>query len=110
MLISSMANDTPVEHVIRGHKATMRFTPTGFEIMPQRVFAELKTVTHKKTGGEELNLHHRNLQNAIRRNEPLKCNAKLGYYGVVATSMGNLSYRKRKYMRWDAAKQRAVEG
>jgi hypothetical protein len=22
--------------------------------------------------------------------------------------MGNLSYRRRKYMRWDAAKQRAV--
>jgi predicted dehydrogenase len=110
LLVSSMANDTPVEHVIRGHKATLRFTPTGFDIVPQKVYAELKMVTHKKTGGEELNLHHRNLQAAIRRNEPLRCDAKLGYYGVVATAMGNLSYRKRKYMRWDAAKQRAVEG
>jgi hypothetical protein len=27
---------------------------------------------------------------------------------VVATVMGNQSYRKRKYMRWDASKQRAV--
>jgi predicted dehydrogenase len=108
-LISSMANDTPVDHLIRGHKATLRFTRTGFEIEPQRAYAkEAKPVTHKKTGAEALNLHHRNLLNAIRKNEPLRCDAMLGYYGVVATAMGNLSYRKRKYMRWDAAKQRAV--
>jgi len=77
--------------------------------MPQRAFAkEAQPATHKKTGAEELDLHHRNLLNAIRRNEALRCDANLGYYGVVATEMGNLSYRKRKYMKWDAAKQRAV--
>jgi predicted dehydrogenase len=107
-LISSMANDTPVQHVIRGHKATLQFTRTGFEITPQRAYAkEMKPVSHKKTGAEELDLHHRNLQNAIRKNEPLRCDVHLGYYGVVATEMGNLSYRKRKYMRWNASKQRA---
>ena len=57
---------------------------------------------------EELDLHHRNLCNAIRHNEALKCDHMLGYYGVVATAMGNLSYRKRKYMKWDSGKQRAV--
>ena len=109
-LVSSMANDAPVEHMIRGHKATLRFTPRGFEIVPQRAFAQdVKPVTHKKTGAEELDLHHRNLLNAIRRNEPLHCDATLGYYGVVATAMGNISYRRRKYMRWDRAKQRAAE-
>ncbi|HEV2444366.1 MAG TPA: hypothetical protein VGS58_00530, partial [Candidatus Sulfopaludibacter sp.] len=108
-LISSMGNDTPVPHLIRGHKATLQFTPTGFEIVPQRgAGPEVKPITHKKTGAEEVNLHHRNLLHAIRQNEPLHCDARLGYYGVVATSMGNLSYRKRKYMRWDAGKQRAV--
>jgi predicted dehydrogenase len=108
-LISSMANDTPVQHVIRGHKATLRFTPTGFEIVPQTRYAkDMQPVTHSKTGAEELDLHHRNLLNAIRKNEPLRCDANLGYYGVVATVMGNMSYRNRKYMRWDAAKQRAV--
>lgn len=108
-LISSMANDTPVQHLIRGHKATLQFTPTGFEITPQRSYAkEMKPIVHKKTGAEALDLHHRNLLGAIRRNEALRCDAKLGYYGVVATAMGNLSYRNRKYMRWDAAKQRAA--
>ncbi len=109
-LVSSMANDSPVQHMIRGHKATLQFTPAGFEIVPQRAFAkEVQAVTHKKTGAEALDLHHRNLLNAIRKNEPLRCDANLGYYGVVATAMGNLSYRRRKYLRWDAAKQRAVE-
>ena len=65
-------------------------------------------MTHKKTGAEELDLHHRNLLNAIRKNELLHCDATLGDYGVVATAMGNISYRRRKYMRWDRAKQRAA--
>ena len=30
----------------------------------------------------------------------------LGYYGVVACEMGNQSYRRRKYLKWDAAKER----
>lgn len=108
-LISSQANDTPVPHLIRGHKATLQFTATGFEITPQRLFAkDVKPVTHKKTGAEEVSLHHRNLLNAIRKGDPLRCDAQLGYYGVVATAMGNLSYRRRKYLKWDAAKQKAV--
>lgn len=108
-LISSMANDTPVQHMIRGHKATLQFTASGFEITPQRAYAkEMQPIVHKKTGAEELDLHHRNLLNAIRRNASLHCDAKLGYYGVVATAMGNQSYRSRKYLRWDAARQRPV--
>jgi len=109
ILISSMANDTPVDHVIRGHKATLEFTRTGFTITPQRAFArEMQPIVHQKTGGEDLTLHHRNLQAAIRTNEPLKCDCLLGYYGVVACEMGVQSFRKRKYVAWDKAKERIV--
>ena len=45
---------------------------------------------------------------AIRRGAPLNCDALLGYYGVVACDMGVQSYRKRRYLKWDAARQRAV--
>jgi predicted dehydrogenase len=108
-LISSMANSTTVDHVLRGHKATLQYTATGFTIYPQGADAkDSEQITHQKTGAEVLDLHHRNLMNAIRGNEPLKCDAELGYYGVVACEMGVLSYRKRKYMRWDAAKERIV--
>lgn len=109
MLISSLANDTPVAHVLRGHKATLEFTPTGFTIKPQKLFAnEVQEIVHKKTGGEDTELHWRNLLRAIRYNEPLKCDATLGYYGVAACQFGILSQRQRKYMKWDAARERIV--
>ncbi len=109
LLVSSMANDTPVDHVLRGHKATLQFTRTGFTITPQKQFAkEMKEITYEKHGAEALDLHHHNLHNAIRTNEPLKCDVTLGYYGVVACEMGVQSFRQRKYMAWDKAKERIV--
>ena len=109
LLVSSLANDTAVEHVLRGHKATLRFTRTGFVIEPQRLFAkEVKPYEHKKTGSENVGLHHGNLMRAIRQNEPLKCDHMLGYYGVVACEIGIESYRRQQYMRWDRTRERIV--
>lgn len=108
-LISSMANDRKVDHLIRGHKATLEFTRTGFVITPQDIFKnEVKPVEFKKTGAEDIGLHHRNLQNAIRKNEPLNCDVNIGYYGVVASEIGVQSFRKQKYLKWDKSKQRIV--
>src|SRR5262249_4031834 len=88
LLVSSMANDTAVDHVLRGHKATLQFTRTGFTIRAQKGFEkDVKEIVHEKTGAESTDLHHRNLQNAIRKNEPLKCDVMLGYYGMVACAM-----------------------
>jgi hypothetical protein len=100
--------------LLRGHKATLQFSNTGFTIRPERQSAneakwkEMPEIVHQKTGAESLDLHHRNLVNAIRKNEALKCDVMLGYYGVVAVQMGSLSYRRRKYMKWDSARQRIV--
>lgn len=121
MVVSSLANDTPIRHLIRGHKATLEFTREGFTITPQKQSLEatisgtgeaIKSAgvfTHKKTGAEDVTLHHRNLQAAIRKNEPLKCDQNLGYYGVVACMMGVESFRKRKYLRWDAQNNVVLE-
>jgi predicted dehydrogenase len=113
VLISSMANSTPIDHVIRGHKATLQFTRDGFTITPQDVFLKAagaaeapKSVSHKKTGGEDVALHHMNLHGAIRANEPLRCDHMLGYYGVVVTMMGVESMRRHKYLKWNSAKER----
>src|SRR5690606_17811673 len=85
-LVSSMANDTPIDHLIRGHKATLEFNRTGFTITPQQLYAkEMKPIVHKKGGAEDVVLHHRNLHNAIRKGEALNCDVMLGYYGVVAS-------------------------
>jgi predicted dehydrogenase len=110
ILVSSMANDTAVKHVLRGNKATLEFTRTGFTITPQKLFAkEGKVIEHKKTGAENIEYHHRNLQNAIRKGEALRCDCMLGYYGVVAADIGVESFRRRKYMLWDKSKQRLVK-
>ncbi len=107
-LISTMANDTPVQHLLRGHHATLTFDRNGFTITPQRDFAsEAKTFTYKKTGAENVVYHHRNLQAAIRTGEALKCDSMLGYYGVVICEMSVESYKKRQYLKWDTAAQKA---
>ncbi len=113
-LVSSMANERKIDHLLRGHKATLEFTNSGFTIRPERLFAkeapwsDKPEIVHQKTGGEQLGLHHRNLLNAVRKNEALKCDVMLGYHGVVAVQMGSLSYRRRKYMKWDATRERIV--
>ncbi len=112
VLVSSMANDTPIDHVLRGHKATLQFTREGFTIAPQGLFSKADAagsasrVVYRKTGGEDVTLHHGNLQNAIRGGEPLRCDHMLGYHGVVVTMMGVESLRRRKYLKWNSQKQR----
>jgi predicted dehydrogenase len=113
VLVSSMANDTPIEHVIRGHKATLQFTREGFTITPQQVAKEegagAAAVSYKKTGAEDVKLHHRNLHDAIRNGAPLRCDSELGYQGVVVTMMGVESFRRRQYLKWNRAKERVEE-
>lgn len=120
-LVSSMANNTPIDHVIRGHKATLQFNREGFVITPQNIAGqtapgsgessaqEPQPVIYRKTGSESVTLHHRNLHNAIRRGEALRCDAMLGYYGVVVTSMGVESFRKQRYLKWNARKEKSEE-
>jgi predicted dehydrogenase len=109
LLISSLANDTKVDHVLRGHKATLTFTPKGFTITPQGLFAkEMQPIAYEKKGAESLELHHRNLAGAIRTGEALKCDAAFAFKGLVACEMGVKSFRERKYLGWDAAKERIV--
>jgi len=117
-LISSMANDTSIDHVIRGHKATLRFNSEGFVITPQQPFIddapdpkearprEVRLLEYRKTGAEDVRLHHRNLHSAIRKGDELKCDVQLGYYGVVAACMGVQSFREKSYLKWNPEKER----
>ncbi|NOT61885.1 MAG: gfo/Idh/MocA family oxidoreductase, partial [Acidobacteria bacterium] len=112
VVLSSMANGEPIPHVIRGHEATLEFNREGFVIRPEgRLNREgtKEVFTHKKTGGEDILLHHRNLQDAIRNGAAIKTDVMTGYYGIVAVRMATESFRRRKYMRWDAVRERAVE-
>lgn len=120
IVVSSLANDTPIRHLIRGHLGTLEFTRDGFVITPQKAVTDSVIsgtgenvgtegeIIHQKSGAEDVTLHHRNLLNAIRKGEALKCDQHLGYYGVVVCSMGVQSFRDRTYLKWDAANQRVV--
>ena len=109
-LISSMANSSTIEHMLRGHKATLTFNSDGFVIKPQGPFAkDMEEIVHKKSGKEDTVLHHKNLHNAIRLGEALKTPVELGYYGVVASQVGVQSLRKQQYMTWDRTKERIVK-
>ena len=112
VVLSSMANGEPIPHVIRGHEATLEFTRDGFVIRPEgrmNKAGDKEIITHTKTGSEDILLHHRNLQDAIRNGAAIKTDVMTGYYGVVAVRMATESFRRRKYMRWDAVRERAVE-
>jgi len=117
ILVSSMANDTSIEHVIRGHKATLQFNRDGFVITPQEISdearkvddktaKELRLLIYKKTGAEDVKLHHQNLHAAIRKGDSLRCDVELGYYGVVVTLMGVESFRTQSYLKWNREKEK----
>jgi predicted dehydrogenase len=111
VVLSSMANAEPIPHVIRGHEATLEFNREGFIIRPEGRMnraGDKEVITHKKTGGEDILLHHRNLQAAIRDGAAIKTDVMTGYYGVVAVRLATESFRRSKYMKWDAKRERGV--
>ena len=111
VVLSSMANAEPIPHVIRGHEATLEFNRQGFVIRPEgrmNKAGDKEIITHIKSGGEDILLHHRNLQAAIRDGAAIKTDVMTGYYGVVAVRLATESFRKSRYMKWDAKRERGV--
>lgn len=106
-VLGTMANDDGNAHCIRGTDATLTFTKTGWEIKSDvKADKDAIIATHKKTGAEDLDPHHRNHHAAIRDNAPLNCPVELGLYGVTAVRMANLSWFHKKMMAWN--KERKV--
>lgn len=104
-VLGTMANDDGNPHCIRGTNATLFFTETGWEIKGDEKGEVIET--HTKTGGEDVDPHHRNHHKAIREGAPLNCPAELGLYAVVAVCMANLSWFDHKMYVWDQEKQEA---
>jgi predicted dehydrogenase len=100
-VLGTMSNRVGIDHLIRGYRGTMEFTPTGWTARNKdgEVLAE-----HVKKGGEDTALHHTNLHNHIRHGEPLNCPVDLGLAGVVAVNMANESWRTSTVMGWDEAR------
>ena len=109
LLVSSMANQASIRHLIRGNKGTIEFTRDGFTIEPERLHKDdVKPVTYSKSGREDMTLHHHNLHNAIRKGEELKCDVELGFNVSTACHMTVDSFRRKKSLAWDRRRQRVV--
>ncbi len=104
-VLGTMSNRVGVDHLIRGYRGTMQFTNTGWIARDKdgKVLGE-----HKKTGAEDIVLHHTNLHNHIRDGEALNCPVELGMAGVAAVCMANESWRSGRMMAWDEKKQDMV--
>ena len=104
-VLGTMSNRVRVDHIIRGVDGTLFFNAQGWVAKDPdgKVLGE-----HKKTGGEDQNLHHTNLHNHIRNGEPLNCPPELGLAGVVAVNMANESWRTNQMMGWDRVNEKMV--
>jgi len=104
-VLGTMSNRVGIDHLIRGYRATLYFTDTGWVAKDKdgKVLAE-----HKKSGGEDQHLHHTNLHNHIRNGVPLNCPIELGMAGVVAVNMANESWKSSRMMAWDPVNEKMV--
>ncbi len=104
-VLGTMSNKRGVDHLVRGHGGTLEFTGAGWVAKDPdgEVLAE-----HKKTGAEDIHLHHTNLHNCMRNGEPLRCPVDLGMAGVSAVCMANESWRSGRMMAWDKDNRKMV--
>ncbi len=104
-VLGTMSNRVGIDHLIRGYRGTLYFTSTGWVAKDKddKVLAE-----HKKSGGEDIQLHHTNLHNHIRNGVPLNCPVELDLAGVVAVNMANESWKSGRMMAWDRQRAQMV--
>ncbi len=105
-VLGTMANDRSNAHCIRGTKATLYFRGPGWEIVDSGSGEVVQS--HERTGGEDVDPHHRNHHLAIREGAELNCPPELGLYGVVACNMANDSWRQKRMLAWNESRQRVV--
>ena len=119
-LSASMANDTHIPGLIRGHEGTVMMVPGGqFEsrvdhitVTPQRIF---KDEWIKKWGAEEIQLktekrlsHMENFFHCVRTREKPVLDSLTAYKAQTTISMAVQSYREGRILFFDEQKQKVV--
>jgi len=98
-VLGVQSNRVGVDHLIRGYRGTLYFIrDVGWVAKDKdgKILAE-----HKRSGAEDVRLHHTNLHNHIRHGEELNCPVDLGVAGVAACVMAIESWRTGQMMGWD---------
>lgn len=120
VLSSSMANDTHIPGLIRGHEGTIMMVPGGqFEsrvdhitVMPQGI---AKEQFKAKYGAEEVKLqteprenHMENFLRCVRTRETPVLDALTGYKAMATIGMSVQSYREGRVLYFDERAQKVV--
>jgi len=120
VLSSSMANETHIPGLIRGHEGTIMMVPDGkFEgkvdfitVTPSRI---AKQTFEEKYGSSEVKLtcepresHMENFLRCVRTREKPVLDALTAYKAMVAIGMGVQSYREGRVLYFDEHKQKVV--
>ncbi len=120
VLSSSMANETHIPGLIRGHEGTIMMVPGGrFEdkveaisVTPERIF---KLKWEEKYGATEIKLscepredHMQNFLRCVRTREKPVLDALTAYKAMVTIGMSVQSYREGRVLYFDERKQKVV--
>lgn len=120
VLSSSMANETHIPGLIRGHEGTIMMVPDGkFEgkvdfitVTPSRIS---KAKFEQKFGATELKLncepredHMQNFLRCVKSREKPVLDALTAYKAMVTIGMSVQSYREGRVLYWDEKKQKVV--
>jgi len=121
VLSSSMANDTHIPGLIRGHEATLMLVEQGqFEGRTDQITvtaqSRFKDQFIKKWGADKIVLktepregHMENWLRCIRERGTPVCNVQIGYSAMAVIDLACRSYRDGKVYAYDAEKEQVVD-
>jgi len=103
LLVASIANDSGIPMLIRGHEATVSFEGPGAVIRPQgAVTKDRQEEKIERKRGASHEEHYKDLMECARtRDRKPRSNEELGYRVMAALSMGIMSYREGKAAEFD---------
>jgi predicted dehydrogenase len=95
IVMSTCINEQGMRPMIRGNKATIIFSPSTAQVIPERAYSdEVEAETVNLNGnGEPIEVHHRNWLDSIRNNTEPNCNIDLAVRVQMMISLGELAYR-----------------
>jgi predicted dehydrogenase len=124
LITATMINDHPIDEVIRGHLATVKFTKDGFEIIPQKLksgpggpkkadekeekseYVDCKPPKGPDADTEALWL---NFLECVRKGERKTLSPpELGAAAFTTVNMGVQAYREGRALFWDKEQRRPV--
>ena len=115
IVTATMANDTPIDEVIRGHTGTIKFEGDGFWHRPQKLEGRPAPANSKQQeGGEYIKsnfdpggdkdtraLWDHFIECVRSRNPETLCPPETGYAAIATVNMGVQSYREGKALFFD---------